>query len=201
VNPLQPQGRGNDDSQLLTGEEMFASMVQVLDHMDRTKIQVEEMETLLVVDRFVHGRDPKHRLSCWEFNCQAGRTYCAVDHTGTIHACGSDTRNHWLGQLDCDIDDEHLQAALARLHDKGDWVIRCFDCSASRICHHSCPTSDFNSDLFKEYDCRYTKLLYAHLCANPAKAYRIDAVRRAKHGPPPGSTFVPASQVRVVRMS
>jgi uncharacterized protein len=200
VNPLQPQGRGNDDSQLLTGEEMFDSMVQVLDHMDRTNASVDEMEIGLMVDRFLRGRDPRPRLSCWEFECQAGRTYCAVDHRGTIHACGSDVTNHVLGHLDADIDDARYEAALRRLHHKGDWVIRCFDCSARRICHHSCPTSDYNSDRFKEYDCRYTKLLYAHLCAHPAKAYRVDAARRARHGPPPGSTFVPVSQVRVVRV-
>jgi uncharacterized protein len=200
VNPLQPQGRGNDDSQLLTGEEMFDSMVQVLDHMDRTRVAVEEVDTLLMVDRFLRGRDARPRLSCWEFQCQAGRSYCAIDHQGTIHACGSDVTNHVLGHLDGDIDDAHYEAVLRRLHDKGDWVIRCFDCSARRICHHSCPTSDYNSAAFRENDCRHTKLLYAHLCAHPDKAYRVDAARRARHGPPPGSTFVPASQVRVVRV-
>jgi uncharacterized protein len=200
VNPLQPQGRGNDDSQLLTGEEMFDSMLQVLDHMDRTKMQVEEVDLLLMVDRFLRGRDKTPRLSCWEFQCQAGRSYCAIDHKGQIHACGSDVSNHVLGRVDDDIDDDHYGSTMRRLHDKGDWVIRCFDCPARRICHHSCPTSDFNSELFKEYHCRYTKLLYAHLHANPAKAYRIEAARVARHGPPPGSTFVPVSQVRLVRV-
>jgi uncharacterized protein len=200
VNPLQPQGRGNDDSQLLTGEEMFDSMVQVLDHMDRTNVAVDEIEIALMVDRFLHGRAAHPRPSCWEFQCQAGRSYCAIDHKGNIHACGSDVTNHVLGSLDDGVDDAHYEATLRRLHDKGDWVLRCFDCSARRICHHSCPTSDYNSDRFKEYDCRYTKLLYAHLGANPAKAARVDAARRAKHGPPPGSAFVPVSQVRVVRV-
>jgi uncharacterized protein len=200
VNYVQPQGRGNHGDQLLTGEEMFESMLQVLDHMDRTRVQVEEMETLLAVHRFLRGRDPQPRLSCWEFECQAGRSYVAVDHKGTIHPCGSDLSNHPLGQIDADIDDAHYQATLRRLHDKGDWVIRCFDCAARRICRHSCPTSDYNSELFKEYDCRCTKLMYAHLCAHPDKARRIDAARRAKQGPPPGSTFVPVSQVRVVRV-
>jgi uncharacterized protein len=200
VNYVQPQGRGNQGDQLLTGEEMFESMLQVLDHMDRTGVQVEEMETLLAVHRFLRGRDPRPRQSCWEFECQAGRSYVAIDHKGTIHPCGSDLSNHPLGRIDADIDDAHYQATLRRLHDKGDWVIRCFDCAAQRICRHSCPTSDYNSELFKEYDCRCTKLMYTHLCAHPEKARRIDAARRAKQGPPPGSTFVPVSQVRVVRV-
>jgi len=200
VNPLQPQGRGNDDSQLLTGEEMCDSMVQVLDHMDRTGVQVVEMECILTVHRFLHGRDPKPRLSCWEFQCQAGRSYCAIDLKGDIHACGSDLTHHVLGNVDADIDDDHYGGMLRRLHHKGDWIIRCFDCSAKVICHHSCPTSDFNSDAFKEHDCRYTKLLYRHLCENPAKAQRIEAARKAKRRPPPDSTFVPVSQVRVVRV-
>jgi uncharacterized protein len=200
VNPLQPQGRGNNDAELLTGEEMFDSMLQVLDHMDRTRVQVEEMEIALVVHRFLRGRDAQPRLSCWEFECQAGRSYCAIDHKGAIHACGSDVTNHMLGHLDSGIEDSHHDATLGRLHHKGDWVLRCFDCSARRICHHSCPTSDFNSDQFKEYDCRYTKLLYAHLHAHPDKAQRIDAARRARHGPPPGSSFVPLSQVRMIRV-
>jgi uncharacterized protein len=199
VNPLQPQGRGNDDTQLLTGEEMFDSMVQVLDHMDRTGVRVEEQGTVLMVDRFLRGRNPRS-VSCWDFQCQAGRSYCAIDHKGDIHACGSDVTNHVLGNLDSGVEDGHYEATLRRLHDKGDWVIRCFDCSARRICHHSCPTSDYNSDLFKEYDCRFTKLLYSHLCAHPGKAYRVDAARRARHGPPPSSTFVPVSQVQVVRV-
>jgi uncharacterized protein len=200
VNFLQPQGRGSDGKELLTGEEMFEGMRQVLDHMDRTRMQVEEAETVVMVRRFLHGRDPKPGLSCWEFQCQAGRIYCAIDHKGTIHACGTDLTNHPLGHLDQDLDDAHYEATLRRLHDKGDWVIRCFDCDSRKICRHSCPTSDNNSEAYKEYECRYTKLLYRHLCDNPAKAYRIEQSLQARHGPPMGSSFVPATQVRVVRV-
>src|SRR5438445_371987 len=82
------------------------------------------------------------------------------------------------------MDDEHYKATLLRLHDKGDWVIRCFDCDARRVCRHSCPTSDYNSDAYKEHECRFTKLMYQHLCENPAKAYRIDSALRTKNGPP-----------------
>jgi uncharacterized protein len=201
VNFLQPQGRGADESQLLTGEEMFEGMRQVLDHMDRTGVKVHEAEVLVMVDRFLRGRNPRPQLSCWEFQCQAGRVYCAVDHKGTVHACGTDLANHPLGHLDSDMDDAHYEATLKRLHDKGDWVIRCFDCDARRVCRHSCPTSDHNSDTYKEYECRFTKLMYAHLCAHPGKAYRIDAALRAQHRPAPGSTFVPVEQVRVVRVN
>ena len=143
-------------------------------------MRVEEVEIAMMVDRFLRGRNPQPRLSCWEFECQAGRTYCAIDHKGAIHACGSDVTNHVLGHLDTGIEDAHMDSTLQRLHHKGDWVIRCFDCSARRICHHSCPTSDYNSEQFKEYDCRYTKLLYAHLEAHPEK--RIASTRPAGPG-------------------
>jgi uncharacterized protein len=182
VNFLQPQGRGTDEAQLLTGAEMFEGMQQVLDHLDRTQVQVHEGETLMMVDRFLRGRDPQPHLSCWEFQCQAGRIYCAVDHQGTIHACGTDLANHALGNLDQDINVAHYEATLQRLHDKGDWVLRCFDCAARRVCRHSCSTSDYNSDVYKEHECRFTKLMYAHLCAHPDKAWRIDQALRARQG-------------------
>jgi uncharacterized protein len=199
VNFLQPQGRGADETQLLSGEEMFEGMRQVLDHMDRSGVQVREEETLQMVDRFIRGREPRPRLSCWEYQCQAGRTYCAVDHTGMIHACGTDLNNHSLGHLDADMDRAHYEATLQRLHHKSDWVIRCFDCAARRICRHSCPTSDFNSDTYKEHECRFTKLMHAHLSAYPEKARRIDEAQRARQSRPPRSAFVPADQVRVIR--
>jgi uncharacterized protein len=200
VNFLQPQGRGSDGKELLTGEEMFEGMRQVLEHMARTGAATREAESLMMVERFLHGRDPNPGLSCWEFQCQAGRIYCAVDHKGTIHACGTDLTNHPLGHLDQDMDDAHYEATLRRLHDKGDWVIRCFDCDARRVCRHSCPTSDYNSDLYKEYECRFTKLMFQHLSAHPDMAYRVERAARARHCPPAGSTFVPVSQVRLIRV-
>jgi uncharacterized protein len=199
INFLQPQGRGADEAQLLSGEEIFEGMRQVLDHMDRTGVRVREEETLKMVGRFLRGRDAQPRLTCWEFQCQAGRTYCAVDHTGLIHACGTDLRNHPLGHLDADLDRAHYDATLRRLHHKSDWVIRCFDCTARRICRHSCPTSDFNSNTYKEHECRFTKLMYAHLSAYPEKARRIDQALRGRQSPQPDSTIVPADPGRVMR--
>jgi radical SAM protein with 4Fe4S-binding SPASM domain len=156
---------------------------------------------LKMVDRFLDGREAPPRLTCWEFQCQAGRTYCAVDHTGLIHACGTDLRNHALGHLDADLDRAHHDATLQRLHHKSDWVIRCFDCAARRICRHSCPTSDFNSNIYKDHECRFTKLMYAHLSANPEKARRIDEAQRGRQNRRPDTPFVPADQVRVIRDS
>jgi uncharacterized protein len=199
VNFLQPQGRGADETQLLSGEEMFEGMRLVLDHMDGTRVRVREEESLRMVDRFLHGRDGQPRLSCWEFQCQAGRTYCAIDHNGLIHACGTDVRNHPLGHLDGNLDRGRYEAALKRLHNKSDWVIRCFDCAARRVCRHSCPTSDFNSDTYKERECRFTKLMYAHLSAFPEQARRIDLALRGRQNPPPRSDLARTHQVRVIR--
>lgn len=180
VNFVEPQGRGNDEAQLLSGEEMFEGMRQVLDHLDRTGVSVREAEMLMAVDRFLYGRDAKPQLSCWEVQCQAGRSYVAVDHEGVVHPCGSDVRSHPMGQIDADLDLERDDAVLRRLHDKGDWVIRCFDCNARKICRHSCPTSDFNSKNYREYECRFTKLMYQHLYDHPDQARRIDAALQAR---------------------
>jgi uncharacterized protein len=181
VNFLQPQGRGASEAELLTGEEMFEGMRQVLDHMDRTGARVREGEMLTMLERFLYGRDPQPRLSCWEYECQAGRIYCAIDHTGAIHACGTDLSNHRLGHLDADIDVDHYEATLGRLHHKSDWVIRCFDCPARKVCRHSCPTSDYNSDTYKEYECRFTQLMYQHLLNHPDQARRIERALFARH--------------------
>ncbi len=201
VNHLQPQGRGHDESQLLTGEEMFEGMRQILEHMDRTGAAVREAETAIILERFVYGRPPQQHLSCWEFQCQAGRVYVAIDHLGVIHACGTDMANHPLGDLDSDLDEVHYEATLRRLHDKGDWVIRCFDCAAAQICRHSCSTSDYNSDTYREYECHYTKLMYRHLCMYPETARRVEAALNARRGPPPGSSFVPATQIQFVGLA
>jgi uncharacterized protein len=198
VNFLQPQGRGADESQLLSGDEMFEGMRQVLDHMYRTSVSVSEAETLWSVERFLVGRQPNPPLSCWEFQCQAGRTYVAVDLLGRMHACGTDLVNHVIGHVNHPFDENHYQQVLLRLHDKGDWVIRCFDCTAKRICRHSCSTSDYNSDTYKEHECRYTKLMYRHLCEHPHLAQHINDVVLARRLPRPGS-FVPIEQLQMAQ--
>jgi uncharacterized protein len=197
VNFLEAQGRGNDETQLLRGEEMFEGMRQVLDHLDRTGLSVSEGLMMKAVRRFVRGREPAQALSCWNFQCQAGRIYCAVDHTGTIHACGTDVVHHPLGHIDAAMDLDHYDAVLRRLHHKDDWTIRCFDCDAKRICAHGCPTADFNSKQQREYECRYTKLLYQHLCDNVEKAARVLGYDLARRGLPPGATFVPLTEIRL----
>jgi len=194
VNFLQPQGRGMDESQLLTGEEMFEGSRQILNHMYSTDVCVAEQETLLNVARFMEGRNPKPQLSCWEFQCQAGRTYVAIDLLGKIHTCGTDLTSHPIGHLSHDLDYDHYLKTLERLHDKGDWVIRCFDCDAKQICRHSCATSDYNSDTYKEHECRYTKLMYKYLCDHPHIAQRINSIVRARQKPIP-SNFVSVSQL------
>ena len=186
VNFLEAQGRGNDEQQLLRGEEMFEGMKQVLDHLDRTGLSVSEGEMMMMVRRFLYGRDPKPQLSCWEYQCQAGRSYVTVDLDGILHACGTDVVHHPLGHLDQDMDLDHYDTTLLRLHDKGDWVIRCFDCDAKKICRHSCSTSDFNSKNQREYECRFTKLMYRHLCENPDQAARVEGIALAHKGCPLG---------------
>ncbi len=172
INVLQPQGRGVE-SNILSGEQMFAAMRDIFEHMYANDLAVWEAETLLRLTRFVHDREHAAPLHCSEFGCQAGRTYVAIDTNGTMHACGTDLANHPIGHVDEPFDEERYNATLARLHDKGSWVVRCFGCDAKQICNHSCPTSDYNSDDIKEHDCKSTKLLWAYFCENEARVREL----------------------------
>ena len=172
INFMQPQGRGMESS-LLSAEQMFTAMRDIFEHMHANDVRVHEAETILRVQRFAAGRDPKPQLHCSEFGCQAGKTYVAINFDGTMHACGTDLANHPIGHMDQPFDEDFYNKALAQLHDKGAWVVRCFDCDAKQICNHSCPTSDYNSEEFKEYDCKSTKLLWDYFQANSERVYEL----------------------------
>ena len=173
---------------------MFGAARDILDHMYATDVSVSEAETLQCVEKFMMGRNPNPQLSCWEFECQAGRTYVAVDLLGRIHACGTDLTNHVLGHIGRDLDEHEYKRKLQKLHHKSSWVVRCFDCDARRICRHSCPTSDHNSEEYKELECRYTKLLYEHFSDYPWKAAHVNEVVMARRGPQ-HDAFVPVEQL------
>lgn len=172
INFLQPQGRGIT-SDLITGEQMFQGMRDTFEHMHRTGMRVLEIEVSSRVDRFVLGRDHPAPLACHEFQCQAGRSYIAIDTFGTVHPCGSDVVSHGFGHLDAPFDDTRYENMLDNLHDKGDWVLRCFNCNAKQICNHSCPTSDKNSEEFRDQDCIATKLLWDYFCENATKVREV----------------------------
>lgn len=193
INFIQPQGRGID-SPLLDGEQMLEGIVQVIDHMVETEVSVYDAETARFVERFVAGRFRETQPSCWNFQCQAGRTYVAIDLHGNIHPCGSDAYQHIFGNVNDDLDEERYQRTLATLHDKGEWPIRCFDCHAKQICNHSCPTSDYNDLRYKENECKFTRLLWNHLCDHPWQATTIYEVLQAR-GMITSHAFVPLSRL------
>jgi radical SAM protein with 4Fe4S-binding SPASM domain len=137
------------------------------------RVAVFEQKLGQQVERFVEGRVLGGQ-GCWDFECQAGRSYVAVDLHGRIHACGSDVSHHVLGQVqDGYLDRANYEEKLRRLHHKGDWVLRCFDCHARRICDHSCPTSDFNSLAYKEAECLATKKVWNYFCANKDRVREV----------------------------
>ncbi len=172
VNFLQPQGRGMEH-QLLTGEQMFEGMLSVLDHMIENDGAVVEADMELAIQRFLKRRSSKPRLSCWEHECQAGRTYVAVDWQGGVYACGTDMSQHRLGQIARDLDAVHVEKALRTLHEKGSWFDRCVGCEAKPVCNQSCPTSDHNDLAYREAECRYTKLMFRHLVENDEAVRRV----------------------------
>lgn len=186
INFLQPQGLGTNH-QMLTAEEMFEGMRAVFDHMAATDCSVIEVGVQMIVNRFVHGRSVEAPLSCWEYECQAGRTYVAIDHTGAVYSCGTDLENHRLGHIDEPFDVAATRKTLGRLHAKDPWYARCFECKARRICSQSCPTSDFNDLRFRDASCEYTKLMYRHLCEHQDE---VDRVYRALQAERPGSQWM-----------
>lgn len=179
INFLQPQGRGIG-SDLLSGEQMFAAMRDIFEHMYETKVLISEAEVITRVERFVRGRDKPAPLACSELHCQAGKTYIAIDNFGNVHPCGSDVSNHMIGHLDAPFDSKLADAALERLHDKGPWKARCFGCNAQQICNHSCPTTDHNSDEFKEHDCLSTKLLWDYFCQNTTRVHELHRIHEKR---------------------
>jgi uncharacterized protein len=173
INFQQPQGRGLGDV-LLTDDQLFEGTRQVFEHMAMNRVAVFEQKLGQQIERFVEGRLIGGQ-GCWDFECQAGRSYVAIDLHGRIHACGSDVSNHILGQIqDGYIDQAHYEEKLTRLHHKRkEWVLRCFDCHARRICDHSCPTSDFNNLAYKEAECLATKKLWNYFCANKDRVREV----------------------------
>jgi uncharacterized protein len=179
INFQQPQGRGIEEV-LPSGEQLFEGTRQVFEHMASHRIAVYEQKLGQQIERFVEGR-VLGMQGCWDVECQAGRSYVAIDLHGRIHACGSDVSHHVLGQVqDGYIDQANYDQKLRRLHHKSDWVLRCFDCSARRICDHSCPTSDFNNLAYKEAECQGTKRLWDYFSANRDRVQEVFRIARQR---------------------
>jgi uncharacterized protein len=179
INFMQPQGRGID-SNLLSGEQMFTAMRDIFEHMYETNCSVSEANVGSRVERYARGRKTPPPLACSEYQCQAGRSYIAIDTFGGVHPCGSDVFNHNFGHLDAPFDQGRYESMLATLHDKGPWVARCFGCDAKQVCDHSCPTSDHNSDQFKENECRATKLIWDFFCENHDRVVQLDRMHKER---------------------
>ena len=178
LNFLQPQGLGLEHT-LLTGEEMFNGVKGIFDHMAETECAVMEDTVKILVTRFAYGRIKNPPLSCWEFQCQAGRTYCAVNLHGDVFSCGTDMSKHRLGHIDDGFDLQHTDATLCSLHKKDAWYARCFGCNAHRICALSCPTSHYNEPNYRDSECDYTRRFYTYMHENPEKVFRVlSGIRR-----------------------
>jgi uncharacterized protein len=175
-NFVEAQGRGVNNH-LLNPQEMYESGVQILDHMCETGISVSNDDMLRKAVWFVQGRNNGDALACPNIECHAGRHMVAVDMDGSITTCGSaDTSDYLLGHIDHDIDDDQYKNVLHRFHDKGRWIIRCFDCPAKRICSHGCTTACNKSSDYRENMCQYTRMIWTHLCEYPEKANYINDI-------------------------
>jgi uncharacterized protein len=186
VNFMQPQGLGLEHD-LLTGREMFTGMKAIFDHMVATDCAVMEADVQMAVNRFISGRYSEPQLSCWEHQCQAGRTYVAINVEGDVHSCGTDMFHHRLGHIDEGFSQEHVSQTLCSLHRKDPWYVKCFGCAARRICNQSCPTSDRNNIRYRDAECEYTRLLYSYFAENAAAVRKVyDTIGRKN----PGARFM-----------
>jgi uncharacterized protein len=175
-NFVEAQGRGVQNH-LLSPQEMYESGVQILDHMHETDISVANDDMLRKVVWFTEGRKHEDALCCPNVQCHAGRHMVAVDMDGSITVCGSaDTSDFLIGRIDETIDDEQYKSVLNRFHDKGKWIIRCFDCPAGKICNHGCTTACNKSSQYRENMCQYTRMIWTHFCEHPEKPYHIDGI-------------------------
>jgi len=173
INFLQPQGLGMEET-LLNGDEMFAGIKGIFDHMAETECEIIEDTVRILTTKFVYGRGTgKPQLSCWELECQAGRTYCAIDLEGNVFSCGTDMQKHRLGHVEHGFDVDHSKETLCSLHHKDSWYTRCFDCNAKRICSLSCPTSHYNEPKYRDSECDYTRKFYTYMHENPEKVYSV----------------------------
>ncbi len=102
INVVQPQGSGRQ-AELLNADEMFVAFRAVFDHMLKNGVSVSEADTMRFVNRMVLGRLSPAPLSCWEHQCQAGRSYVAMNHSGDLYACGTDMSQHRLGSIHGDL--------------------------------------------------------------------------------------------------
>ena len=137
---------------------------------------VFEATTQMLLNRFVLGRYAQPHLSCWEHECQAGRIYVAMNLNGDVFSCGTDMMSHRLGHVDEGFSKAHVNQTLCQLHKKDAWYVRCFNCSAKKICSMSCPTSDHNNINYREAECEYTRRIYQYFQENEAEVQRVHRI-------------------------
>jgi uncharacterized protein len=175
-NFVEAQGRGVNNH-LLSPLEMYESGVQILDHMYQTNISVANDDMLRKVAWFAQGRKHGDTLACPNLECHAGRHMIAIDMDGSITVCGSaDTSDYLIGSIDQGINEEQYKNVISRFHDKGRWIIRCFDCAAKQICSHGCTTACNKSSDYRENMCQYTRMIWTHLCGHQEKANHINDI-------------------------
>ncbi len=175
-NFVEAQGRGVNNH-LLSPQEMYESGVQILDHMCETDISVSNDDMLRKVAWFVQGRKNADALACPNIECHAGGTWLQLTWMEALRLVEA-----LILQIICsvtsisDIDEAEYKNVLNRFHDKGRWIIRCFDCAARQICSHGCTTACNKSSDYRENMCQYTRMIWTHLCEYPEKADHINGI-------------------------
>jgi radical SAM protein with 4Fe4S-binding SPASM domain len=192
ASPIRPLGRGLRSPLLLTGEELALAFINIFRHMEADTTIIEE-GVMRYVRRFVSGRQAESApFGCWEYQCQAGRTYISIDYLGFIYACGCVIDPVWrLGHIDNPATRADINPILDRLHNKDSWYERCIGCRASSICNFGCTIANIGAGGSRnhlEVECEATRMFYSFLSQHSGSveqlANAVPSLRKAKRFAP-----------------
>ncbi|MCC6746037.1 MAG: radical SAM protein [Deltaproteobacteria bacterium] len=183
LNNMVCVGRGEEQSGI-SAEQFARAQFRYVERVARLgRVDLLSRELQSVVEEFVAGPDRVvDRQTCYSYECAAGRYFFGVESTGDVFPCGrgADTKAFRLfNVMEREVEAAGPKAALHTLHHKDPWYVRCFGCSAKRICTFGCPAFEYENLPERELQCASTKALYRLLEENPAVAQAAALAFRA----------------------
>jgi uncharacterized protein len=196
LNTLSCVGRGSG-ARTVSGKDYARAMASCMRRIARTgSVEPLNNDLLVMLGSFLHGREDRvpDRENCYSYHCSGGRFFFGLEWNGDVYPCGraADTGGfRMLNLADERFDAAAVERALAALHHKDAWYVRCFDCPARRICSFGCPAFEAGNPAERELQCEFTRELYRFLVSDPALVDRVRRVLEAtfsdRHGEePPG---------------
>jgi radical SAM protein with 4Fe4S-binding SPASM domain len=180
LNTLACIGRGKGETGI-SGEQYARAMIACMRRIARTgNPEPLNADLMVILEAFIFGRDdllPDHQ-NCYSYTCSGGKFFFGLEDNGDVYPCGraSDTKGFRLFNiLDNELDQKSVRQALLALHHKDAWYVRCFSCSARRICSFGCPAFETGNPVEREIQCSFTREMFRRLSSSPAL---VEEVRR-----------------------